>query len=131
MLEPELLQVELEGHEAWILADDETELRSAPDARRVRFLVASDLRFFGQDRHGLFAAPGQRKLIHLHDWFHPHGLMVDGRIVGTWGRRGGRIDVRVAGPLSDEHRKAVEAEALAMPIPGATMSIELAEYPSQ
>ncbi|HET6292758.1 MAG TPA: crosslink repair DNA glycosylase YcaQ family protein [Kribbella sp.] len=127
LLAPELLSVDLEGRPASILAADEATLRIAPAMQGARFLVASDLRLFGQDRHGLFIGPGQKQLIHLHDWFHPHGLMLDGKIVGTWGRRGGRVDVKVAGPLSPETRAAVEAEALSIPIPNATMSIDIAE----
>jgi Winged helix DNA-binding domain len=128
MLAPELLPVDLEGQSAWILAADEGTLRSAPVVQGPRFLVASDLRLFGQDRHGLFVGPGQKQRIHLHDWFHPHGLMLDGRIAGTWGRRAGRVDVKVVGPLSTDSRSAVEAEALSIPIPDATMSIDIAEY---
>jgi hypothetical protein len=128
MLVPELLPVDLEGQPAWILAADEATLRSAPVMQGPRFLVASDLRLFGQDRHGLFVGPGQKQRIHLHDWFHPHGLMLDGRIAGAWGRRAGRVDVKVVGPLSTESRSAVEAEALSIPIPDATMSIDIAEY---
>jgi hypothetical protein len=128
MMARELLSVELEGKPAWILAADEDAVRSAPAAEGPRFLVASDLRLFGQDRHGLFAAPGQKPLIELHDWFHPHGLMLDGRIVGTWGRRGGRVDVRVLRPLPDKVRAAIEAEALSMPIPRKTMSVDITPY---
>jgi hypothetical protein len=128
MLVPELLPVDLEGQSAWILAADEQTLRSAPVVQGPRFLVASDLRLFGQDRHGLFVGPGQKRRTHLHDWFHPHGLMLDGRIAGTWGRRAGRVDVKVVGPLSTDSRSAVEAEALSIPIPDATMSIDIAEY---
>jgi hypothetical protein len=54
--------------------------------------------------------------------------MLDGRIAGTWGRRAGRVDVKVVGPLSTDSRSAVEAEALSIPIPDATMSIDIAEY---
>jgi winged helix DNA-binding protein len=124
----ELLPVELEGKPAWILAADEHALRSAPLAKGPRFLVASDLRLFGQDRHGLFAAPGQKPLIHLHDTFHPHGLMLNGRIAGTWGRRGGRVDVRVVRPLAGKARAAIEAEALSIPVPRATMSVDITPY---
>jgi hypothetical protein len=89
--------------------------------------VASDIRLLGQDRHGLFVGPGRKQRIHLHDSFHPHGLMLDGRIAGTWGRRAGRVDVKVAGQLSGQSRAAVQAEALSIPIPDATMSIDIAE----
>jgi hypothetical protein len=93
------------------------------------FLVASDLRLFGQDKHGLFIGPGQRALTDLHDWHHPHGLMVDGRVRGAWGRKQGAIELRVDGELTGAQRSAVEREALSMPIPGATMSVTLTEAP--
>ncbi|MFI6831951.1 DNA glycosylase AlkZ-like family protein [Kribbella sp. NPDC050241] len=127
LLDGELLPVELEGREGWILAADEQVVRSAPAPTGARFLVASDLRLFGQDRHGLFAAPGQKPRIHLHDWYHPHGLMLNGEIRGAWGRKGGKVDLRTAGPLSDQDRAAIEAEALSMPIPGATMTLTITE----
>jgi hypothetical protein len=122
---PELLPVELEGRPAWVLAADEATLRSAAVVQGPRFLVASDLRLFGQDRHGLFVGPGQKRRTHLHDWFHPHGLMLDGTIVGAWGRRAGHVKVRVMGSLSAASRAAVEAEALSIPIPDATMSVDI------
>ncbi|WP_405056532.1 winged helix DNA-binding domain-containing protein [Kribbella sp. NBC_01505] len=124
-LDDELLPVELEGRAAAILAADEDAVRSAPAVTGARFLVASDLRLFGADRYGLFAGPGQKSRIELNDWHHPHGLMVDGKIRGAWGRRQGAVELRVAGVLNADERAAVEAEALSMPIPGATMSIRV------
>ncbi|TWD84344.1 winged helix DNA-binding protein [Kribbella amoyensis] len=128
LLADELLLVELEGRPAWILATDEPALRDSPVAAGPRYLVASDLRLVGQDRYRLFVGPGQKRRHHLYDTFHPHGLLLDGRLAGTWGRRGGQVDLRVDGSLSDEDRAAVEAEALSVPIPGATMSIAITEY---
>ena len=127
LLADELLPVELENRQAWILAADEQAVRTSPAATGARFLVASDLRLFGQDRYGLFVGPGQKPLIDLHDWYHPHGLMLNGEIRGAWGRKGGKVDVRTAGPLSDQDRAALEAEAQSMPIPGATMSVIVTE----
>ncbi|GAB3751062.1 DNA glycosylase AlkZ-like family protein [Microlunatus parietis] len=128
-LKPELVEVDLDGHRAWILAGDEPDLRRPPDPPPARFLAAPDLRLLGQDRTGLFCGPGQRRWTDLHDTFHPNGLLVGDELVGAWGRRGGRIVVRVAGPLPEPVRADVEAEALAMPIPGATMSISYTEVP--
>ncbi|MFC7623153.1 DNA glycosylase AlkZ-like family protein [Microlunatus sp. GCM10028923] len=127
VLEPDLVEVDLDGHRAWILAADEPALREPPDPPPARFLPAPDLRLLGLDRTGLFCGPGQRRWTDLHDTFHPNGLLVGDELVGAWGRRGGRIVVRVAGPLPDSVRATVEVEALAMPIPGATMSISYTE----
>lgn len=126
-LTPELLPVDLAGHPAWVLAADEQAVRSTRPVPAARLLVAPDLRIFGQDKHGLFVGPGMKRRTQLHDSFHPNGVVLNGRIVGAWGRRGGRIDVRLAAPLSTKTRAAVTAEALAMPIPGVTPTVEFTE----
>lgn len=121
-LAADLIPVEIDGGRGWILADDEERLRAAPEPSGARLLVPSDLRLFGQDRTGRFVGPGQRPLCDLHDRFHPGGVMWDGRVVGSWGRRGGRVDIRVPQSLGGTARQAIEEEALGMPIPGAMMS---------
>jgi len=126
-LTPELLPVELAGRPAWILAQDEHAIRSTRLAPAARLLVAPDLRIFGQDKHGLFVGPGMKRRTRLHDSFHPNGVVLNGEIAGAWGRRGGRIDVLVEEPLSAEARAAVTAEALSMPIPGATPTLKITE----
>jgi hypothetical protein len=148
-LSDELLPVDLEGRPAWILARNEPAFRSTkepafrstrePEVRStsepafrstkpaVRLLVAPDLRVFGQDKYGLFVGPGVKRRPPRYDTFHPNGVVVDGELVGAWGRRGGRVDVVLGRPLSAEARAAVTAEALSMPIPGAALSVEIAE----
>jgi hypothetical protein len=81
-----------------VLAAAEPALRPAEPVRGVRLLVASDLRRFGQDRTQVFVGPGLSKHSPLQDWFHPHGLAVDGCIAGAWGRRGGQVNVKAADP---------------------------------
>jgi winged helix DNA-binding protein len=125
---PELMPVDYDGHQAWILAADRTTLLTAEPMRGVRFLVASDLRLFGQDRTQLFVGPGLRHHTPLHDTFHPNGLLIDGSIAGAWGRRAGRVSVRAAGPLPAGIRRAIRDEAESMPIPGAAVTMTLTEY---
>jgi hypothetical protein len=124
----ELVPVDLEGHGAWILAADELGVRSAEPMEGVRLLVASDLRLFGQDRTRLFAGPGKSEHSPLQDWFHPNGLVVDGRVVGAWGRRGGRVHVHSSGRLAQSARRAVEEEAATMPIPNVVVTASLTEH---
>jgi hypothetical protein len=124
---PELVEVDLEGHQAWILAADEERLRSALPAPGVRLLPAEELRLFGADRHGLFAGPMRKVDWSTADTHHPHPLVVNGELAGAWGRRGGRVTVKPKGWLSDELRARIEVEALAMPIPKATMSVRFVE----
>jgi winged helix DNA-binding protein len=122
-LAPELVPVDLAGHEAWILASDESAIRFAEPMRGVRLLVGSDLRLFGQDRTKLFVGPGRNDHSPLQDWFHPNGLVVDGQIVGAWGRRGGKVSLKTAGPLTQSTRQAIATEAASMPIPHAEVSV--------
>ncbi|WP_020580107.1 DNA glycosylase AlkZ-like family protein [Actinopolymorpha alba] len=137
-LEKELLPVECGGEpswqSAWILAAAEPLMRSAPPMRGVRFLPGEEWGIFGKDRTGMFVGPGNNGRSPLLDWYHPHGLVVDGTIVGTWGRRGGRVQVKLRRSLAEkvgtlaETRAAIEAEGLSLPIPGARMAVEIQEF---
>lgn len=126
-LASELIAVDLVGHDAWILAADADAVTSAKPMRGVRFLVVPDLRILGQDRTGLFVGPGKNDHSPLQDSFHPNGLLVDGRIRGAWGRRGGRVTIRAAGPLSTAIRRVVHEEAESMPVPDAEITVALIE----
>jgi len=123
LLAPELMPVDLAGHDAWILAADESAFRFAEPMRGVRLLVAPDLRLFGQDRSKLFVGPGRNDHSALRDWFHQNGLVVDGQIVGAWGRRGGQVNVKTARPLIPAIREAIHAEAASMPIPNTNITV--------
>ncbi|GAA1574614.1 winged helix DNA-binding domain-containing protein [Kribbella hippodromi] len=112
----EFVEVEVDGVPAWVPAADEERLHTATTPRGVRLLVASDLRLFGRDREGRFIAPGLRRLTSAADTFHPNGLMVDGRIVGAWGRKGGRVSVRLAEPITTTARDALQEEVAGMPV---------------
>jgi hypothetical protein len=128
LIADELLQVDLAGHDAWVLAADESALRSAGPMRGVRLLVSSDLRLLGQDRTQLFVGPGQNERSPLQDWFHPHGLVVNGRLAGAWGRRGGKVNIKAVGPLAPSTRAAIHAEAASMPIPNNAVTVSLTEH---
>ncbi len=124
-LATDLVAVDHAGHRAWLLAEDEERLRRARPAGGVRLLVPSDLRLLGRDRTGLYVGPGLRPLSPLHDSFHPGGVLVDGAVRGVWGRRNGRVDVVVDAGLPARDLELIEAEALGMPIPHATMSVTI------
>jgi Winged helix DNA-binding domain len=129
VIAPELMPVDYDGHEAWILGADETAIVTAELMRGVRYLVASDLRLFGQDRKQLFVGPGLHQHTPLHDTFHPGGLLINGSIAGAWGRRAGRVTVRAFGPLPAAIRRAIRDEAESMPIPGAAaVTLSLTEH---
>lgn len=48
LIADELVPVDLAGHDAWLLAADESTVRSAEPMRGVRLLAAPDLRLFGR-----------------------------------------------------------------------------------
>jgi Winged helix DNA-binding domain len=128
VLAPELMRVDYDGYPSWILAADETAIVTTRPMRGVRFLVASDLRLFGQDRTRLFVGPGLRRHTPLQDTFHPGGLLIDGAIAGAWGRRAGRVTVRTQGPLPAAARRAIRVEAESMPVPGTAVTMSLTEH---
>jgi Winged helix DNA-binding domain len=125
---PELIPVDYDGYQSWLLAADETAMVTAEPMRGVRFLVASDLRILGQDRTGLFVGPGLRRHTPLHDTFRPGGLLIDGSIAGAWGRRAGRVTVKAIGGLPAATRRAICDEAETMPVPGEAVTVSLAEH---
>lgn len=124
-LSSELLEVDFDGAPAWILRSDEACVREASRPRGARLLVAPDLRLLGRDRDGLFIAPGLRVLSPAADSFHPNGVLVDGRIVGAWGRRGGRVDIVLTEHLEPHQYDELAAEVSAFPIPGVHLATSL------
>ncbi len=128
LIAPELMPVDYDGHRSWILAADATTVATAEPMRGVRFLVATELRLFGQDKTQLFVGPGLRHHTPLAGTFHPNGLLIDGSIAGAWGRRAGKVSVRAAGPLPAAIRRTIRDEAESMPIPGTSVTMTLDEY---
>ncbi|MET9021581.1 crosslink repair DNA glycosylase YcaQ family protein [Actinopolymorpha sp. NPDC004070] len=120
----ELLPVDFEGQQAWILAGDEQSVRHAGEVRGVRLLPTEDLGLLGADRAGLYVGPSARRRTTSYDWYHPNGVLVDGELAGQWGRRGGRVEIGLDRAIPASVRDAVAAEALTMPIPNASMSVE-------
>jgi hypothetical protein len=142
----ELLEVDFDGVPAWVLRTAEHHLHTTTVAggvrmqtttapggvrphtatalRGVRLLVSSDLRLFGRDRDARFIAPGLRPLIPTADWFHPHGLMVDGALAGAWGRKSGHVTVALTKPLTPAQHTALEAEVAKLPLQNPRLSVQ-------
>lgn len=119
----ELVDVDVDGDRAWILAADEDSVRTAAPVRGVRLLAAEERNLLGADRTGLFAGPTRRADAARVDSHRPHLLLVDGEPAGSWGRRGGRVRVRLDRPPPADIRAEIESEALDLPIPDAMMSV--------
>jgi hypothetical protein len=122
-LSDELLEIDVDGVPAWILREDAESLAPAVQPTGVRFLVAPDLRLLGRDQTARFVGPGSRSLTPAADTFHPNGVLVDGRIAGAWGRRGGRVSVVLTERLTRSQYDALEAEVATMPVAHPTVSI--------
>jgi hypothetical protein len=119
----ELIEVDFDGVPGWVLQDDADRLWSAEAPRGIRLLPAPDLRLFGRDRDGRFIAPGLRPLTAVADSFHPNGLLVDGRIAGAWGRKGGHVDVVLSDELSRTQYDELCAEVASLPVRDARLSV--------
>lgn len=123
-LEPELCPVALDGQAGWILASDEAMIRNAgPDPRGVRLLPLGDPYLWPLG--GLGTRLPTDVASRLEAMNVPsrvvNGLagrvLVDGEIVGAWGRAGGNFTAVPWTSWSDDLRGAVHAEAMSMAAP--------------
>jgi uncharacterized protein YcaQ len=112
----EVVPVDVEGTEAWMLAADLPEAAAAPPVRSVRLLPAFDQLVVTATRHAARLLPGpfEPRVYRPQGWLSPV-VLVDGRWVAVWRheRKGSRVEVTVE-PFVDvpaKTRRAVEAEA--------------------
>jgi len=122
----ELVAVRTPIREAWILASDESDFRSADGAVSTRLLPSGDAYFLlqGEDRDLLVSDAAHRsRLWTSRVW--PGAVLLDGEIVGTWRRSEHKVTVHPWRPLTRTGREAVEDEAASLPLPGVTRSIKV------
>ncbi len=119
-LAEELVPVDTPIGPAWILASDEAVIRAAAGPPAAARLLPSGDAFFllrGADRELLVPDGGRRgELWTSRVW--PGALLVAGQIQGTWRRADAAITVSPWRRLTRAEHDAVEAEALALPLPG-------------
>jgi Winged helix DNA-binding domain len=110
----EAVEVDVEGHRAWVLARDLEDMLSASSPDVARLLPAFDPWVIGAARTAPLLEPQ-----HLSRVYRPQGwvspaLLVNGRIVGTWRhvRRGRRLTLEIEpfGRLPAWARAQLEAE---------------------
>jgi len=115
-----LTQVRTPVGDAWILARDEPTFRATPGPETPTLLLPSGDAYFllqGADRELLVPDADRRRALWTpRVW--PGGLLVDGELVGTWRRAKGTLAIQTWRRLSRAARRAVEAEAEALPLPG-------------
>ena len=74
----------------------------AREARKTFDVIGSELipvDLAGHDAWVLAAdEPSKNDHSPLQDWHHPNGLVVNGRVGGAWGRRGGQVTIKAVGP---------------------------------
>ena len=121
LLADTLIPVRTPVGDAWILADDEAAFRRARSrsAASARLLPSGDSYFllWGADREILVPEAKRRtELWTTRVW--PGALLVGGEIAGVWRRSAGEVFIDAWRRLSRSEWEAVEAEAVALPLPG-------------
>jgi hypothetical protein len=126
-LEGSLLPVRSPLGDEWLLADDEPTMRAAETAAApARLLPSGDAYFLldGAERELLVPRADQRQRLWTpRVW--PGALLVEGEIRGTWRRTHHTVRIDAWARLSRGTRDAIEAEAGALPLPGAGRRIEV------
>jgi hypothetical protein len=113
--------------EALILSQDERLFRTTPyPAAPARLLPSGDTWFLlqGADRELLLPDESQRQALWTSRVW-PGALLVDGETVGTWRRAEHVLTIQQWQPLSHAQRKAVEAEANSLPLPGVRRPMDI------
>jgi hypothetical protein len=115
--------------DAWILADDEAAFRqpsSSTAAAAARLLPSGDVYYllWDADREILVPDPKRRaELWTTRVW--PGAVLVTGEIVGVWRRSGGEVSIDAWRRLLPAEWEAIEAEAVALPLPGLSGRITI------
>jgi len=103
---------------AWILANDEAAFRAQPGpVAPARLLPSGDVYYllWGADREILVPDAKQRaELWTTRVW--PGALLVGGEVIGTWRRSAAEVSIHAWRRLSPAERKAVEGEAMSLPL---------------
>jgi hypothetical protein len=109
-----LFEMEVDGHRAWLHADDLATFEDPPEPAGVRFLPPYDAYLDQRDRATLIPDTARHRQV----WAalgNPGALLVDGEIVGTWRplKKGKRLTVTVStfGPIPRPTHAEIEAEA--------------------
>jgi uncharacterized protein YcaQ len=92
----EVSPVEVDGTQAWMLADDARKLRELPPSRSVRLLPGFDQYVIGASHHAEHLLPGdlRARVYRQQGWISPV-LLVNGRMEGVWRYeiKGSRVEV--------------------------------------
>ena len=124
-LADELTPVHTPIGDAYILSEDETNVRAQPKPpASARLLPSGDAYYLLQGTDRKLLVPEARRRAALWTsrvW--PGALLVSGEIVGVWRRAASEVTIDLWRRLSPAERRAVEAEAASMPLPDLNRSI--------
>jgi hypothetical protein len=128
-LEPQLVEVALVGDAApsgetrFVLETAVEALAGTEPVEGVR-LIPFDDSLTKLDKELLVADRANRDMVFppvgMSRGYIPGPVLVDGEIVGVWGRQQRKVTIRAWRPLDASVRAAIEEEALAFPIAGPT-----------
>lgn len=122
-IESELVEVELAGERRWMLGADVDDARAATPIQGVRLLPFDDA-FTKLDRELLVPDETRRPLafppVGTSNGYAPGVILVDGEIVGTWGRQQRKVTMLPWSKLSGAVRDEIDRQALAFPIAGTS-----------
>lgn len=117
LVEAELIEVDFDGHKAWILGRDVPRLKSPPEPEGARFLPPHDPYLQLRDRSTLIPDKALHRLI----WRaagNPGIVLSSGRPVAMWRpqKKGKHLNLALEmfEPISRGERDAIEAEAAAV-----------------
>jgi len=126
-LEGSLLAVRTPLGDEWLLTEDEPAMRAAETAPApARLLPSGDSYFLldGAERELLVPRADRRERLWTpRVW--PGALLVEGEIRGSWRRAQHTVRIDAWTRLSRGMRDAIEAEAVALPLPGVDRRIEV------
>jgi hypothetical protein len=120
-----LLPVRTPIGDAWILASDESELRSKPGpAAAARLLPSGDTYYllWRDDRKLLVPNAKQRAALWTSRVW-PGALLVNGEIAGVWRRAGGEVSMNLWRRITRPERKAIEAEVMSLPVSNPSIQV--------
>ncbi len=127
-----LTPVRTPSGDGWILAEDEAAFGVEPrDAAPARLLPSGDAYYllWGADRELLVPdASWRSELWTSRVW--PGAILVKGEVVGVWRRSASDVSLTAWRRLSKAERESVEAEALALPLPGLPSPITVRWSPA-
>ena len=116
-VEPDLVEVSLDGRRCWLHRNDVAALESPGTARGVRLLPPHDMFLFQRDRAALISDVSRHKMV-WRSAGNPGVVLVDGRVVGAWRpqKKGNKLLLAVMpfSRLDAAAREEIEEEAVAM-----------------